>query len=129
MTPRQSQTLTFVREFWAENGFSPSYDEIRDALGLKSKSGVWFFLNSLEKQGYIVRSFNQVRSVTPVELLPALEGAENDDESDETGEEPSEAESSEEEVAEVAENQASDEDEDGERLSEEAEREAVTPWG
>lgn len=70
MTPRQAETLTFIKEFWAERGFSPSYEEIREALGLKSKSGVWLLLKALEDQGYISRSYNQVRSVTPAELTP-----------------------------------------------------------
>jgi len=70
MTPRQSATLDFVRDFWAEHSFSPSYDEIREGIGLKSKSGVWFLLNALEQQGYVVRTFNESRSVTPVEFLP-----------------------------------------------------------
>jgi repressor LexA len=70
MTPRQSATLDFVRDFWEEHNFSPSYDEIREGIGLKSKSGVWFLLNALEQQGYVVRTFNESRSVTPVEFLP-----------------------------------------------------------
>ena len=71
MTPRQFDALTFVREFWATKGHSPSYDEIREGLGLKSKSGIWVLLNALEDQGYIARTFNQHRSVTPVEISPA----------------------------------------------------------
>jgi repressor LexA len=71
MTPRQSQALSFIREFWAEKGYSPSYDEIRESLGLKSKSGVWFLLNALQDQGYVARTFNKVRSVTPIEISPS----------------------------------------------------------
>ena len=71
MTPRQADTLAFVREFWDEHDFSPSYDEIREGIGLKSKSGVWFLLNALEDQGYVVRTFNETRSVTPIERSPS----------------------------------------------------------
>lgn len=70
MTPRQSEALTFIRTFWAEHGYGPSYDEIADALGLKAKSGVVAYLRSLESKGYLVRHSNQARSVTPVEIAP-----------------------------------------------------------
>jgi len=70
MTPRQSEALEFIREFWEENQYSPSYEEIKDALGLKSKSGVAFLVTKLEEQGFVRRRPNETRSVLPVEFVP-----------------------------------------------------------
>ena len=70
MTPRQAETLEFIREFWGEHQYSPSYEEIKDALGLKSKSGVAFLITKLEEQGFVRRRPNETRSVLPVEFAP-----------------------------------------------------------
>jgi SOS-response transcriptional repressor LexA len=70
MTPRQRETLDFVCAFWEKHRSSPSYDEIREGIGLKSKSGVFHLLSELERQGFVVRDFNKTRSVIPVGYLP-----------------------------------------------------------
>jgi repressor LexA len=50
MTRRQKNALDFIKSFWAENGYAPSYDEIREHLGLKSKSNVHALVFRLVKR-------------------------------------------------------------------------------
>jgi repressor LexA len=67
MTPRQKECLDFIEAFWAEHGFAPSYDEIRIALGAKSKASVTGWVSKLEARGYIQRIPNLARSIRLVE--------------------------------------------------------------
>jgi repressor LexA len=55
MTPRQQDCLEFVRRYVEENGYSPSYDELRVALGLTSKSVVYRIVNALIGRGHLRR--------------------------------------------------------------------------
>ena len=74
MTPRHKECLDFIREFWDVYGYAPSYDEIREALGAKSKASVSGLLSKLEERGYIKRIPNLARSVrvvTPEGGLPS----------------------------------------------------------
>jgi len=63
MTPRQSQVLHFVAKFIAEHSFSPSADEIRIGINLKSKSGVARIFPALKEQGLITYISRRARSV------------------------------------------------------------------
>jgi len=58
MTPRHKECLDFIGAFWAEKGYAPSYDEIKDALGAKSKSSVAALVTKLEERGYIQRHWS-----------------------------------------------------------------------
>ncbi len=60
---RQSQVLEFVGDFIAEWGYAPSYDDIRKALGLSSRSHVNYYLDALEKEGQIDRTPHTSRSL------------------------------------------------------------------
>lgn len=55
LTKQQSIALAFIRRHCAEHGFSPSYQEIAQALGLKSRSGVHRLVAALEERGFINR--------------------------------------------------------------------------
>lgn len=55
LTPRQAQVLTVVREHFAATGTSPSYDEIRFATGLRSRSRVGDRIAELVERGHLVR--------------------------------------------------------------------------
>jgi len=66
MTPRQKQVLDYIGAFWAEKGWAPSFDEIKDHMGVKSKSSVASILMRLEKRGYITRTKNLARSIKVV---------------------------------------------------------------
>ncbi|MBC8159548.1 MAG: hypothetical protein H8E94_09490 [Alphaproteobacteria bacterium] len=74
MTPRHKECLDFIKTFWEEKGYAPSYDEIRVALGAKSKASVSGLLSKLEGRGYIKRIPNLARSVRvayPEEIPPS----------------------------------------------------------
>ena len=66
MTRRQSQLYFFIRKFNNENNFSPSYQEMADGVGLKSKSGVHRLIEALVKQQKIKRVQFTARSVEVV---------------------------------------------------------------
>lgn len=55
MTKRQKQLLDFIAAYIGEHGICPSYDEMRDALGLKSKSNINRIVVALIDRGYLVR--------------------------------------------------------------------------
>jgi repressor LexA len=68
---RQKDVFDFVRSFLEENGFPPTYEEIRLAVGLSSRSHVHYYLCDLEQSGLIKRSARSPRSLRPVRLDPA----------------------------------------------------------
>jgi len=63
LTPAQLELLMFIEGFIKDNGFPPSFDEMRDAIGLKSKSGVHRLITALEERGAIVRLANRARAI------------------------------------------------------------------
>mgnify|MGYP003637451093 CR=1 FL=1 len=67
MTPRHKECLDFIAAFWAEKGYAPSFEEIKVALGAKSKSTVTGLVSKLEARGYIRRMPNLSRSIRLVE--------------------------------------------------------------
>lgn len=66
MTPVQSHALQFIREYWADNICSPSFQEIGDKLGIRSKSRVWDIVHALQDRGYITTRYGAPRSIKPV---------------------------------------------------------------
>lgn len=66
LTSQQKALLDFIDDFINQNGFSPSYDEMREALGLHSKSGVHMLVKALEERGFIRRLPNRARSIEVV---------------------------------------------------------------
>ena len=62
-TAQQLRALTYVSNQVRETGVAPSFDEIREHLGLKSKSGVHRLLTALEERGAIRRLPNRARAV------------------------------------------------------------------
>lgn len=67
ITRRQSELYDFVSRFVSENGYSPSYEEIRKGLGLNSLATVHKHITNLEKKGLLTRDYNRSRSI---DLLP-----------------------------------------------------------
>tara|TARA_R100000656_G_scaffold109805_1_gene81816 strand:+ start:272 stop:472 length:201 start_codon:yes stop_codon:yes gene_type:complete len=63
MTRRQSQLYFFIKKFSNENNFSPSFQEMADGIGLKSKSGVHRLIEGLTKQQKLRRVKFTARSV------------------------------------------------------------------
>ena len=64
MTKRQKYALDFIKLFWAENGYAPSYDEIKDHMGLKSKSNVHAIVYRLAERELITMRPCMARSIT-----------------------------------------------------------------
>lgn len=64
LTHRERDLLAFLTRFIAENnGAAPSFDEMREYLGLQAKSGVYRILTALEERGHIVRMRNRARAI------------------------------------------------------------------
>lgn len=63
LTAKQYELLTFIHRRLEEKGISPSFEEMKDALDLKSKSGVHRLINALEERGFIRRLPNRARAL------------------------------------------------------------------
>jgi len=68
LTAKQRELLLFVQKRLGESGISPSFDEMREALALKSKSGVHRLISALEERGFIRRLPNRARALEVVKL-------------------------------------------------------------
>lgn len=66
LTVKQADLLSFIRER-AADGETPSFEEMKGALGLKSKSGIHRLIEALEERGYIVRAINRARAIVLVD--------------------------------------------------------------
>lgn len=73
LTRKQYELLLFINDRLGEGGVSPSFDEMKDALGLKSKSGIHRLITGLEERGFIRRLPHRARAL---EVLRLPEGAE-----------------------------------------------------
>ncbi len=67
LTRRQREIYDFVRKFVAEEGYSPSLEEIGEAFGLSSVATVHKHVQHLVDKGFLRKSWNRSRSVEPVE--------------------------------------------------------------
>jgi repressor LexA len=63
LTRRQKQVYDFISEFVDNNGYSPSYDEIREGLGLNSLATVHKHITNLEQKELLRRDYNRSRSI------------------------------------------------------------------
>jgi repressor LexA len=73
LTVKQRELLMFIDDRLKASGISPSFDEMREALELKSKSGVHRLISALEERGFIRRLPNRARAlevVKPPESRP-----------------------------------------------------------
>ena len=75
LTRKQHELLTFVNEALETTGIAPSYDEMKDAVGLKSKSGIHRLITALEERGFIRRLPHRARAVEVVKLSREAERA------------------------------------------------------
>ncbi|GEO00740.1 LexA repressor [Novosphingobium sediminis] len=63
LTRKQHELLTFIQTRLEESGISPSFEEMKEALDLKSKSGVHRLISALEERGFIRRLPNRARAL------------------------------------------------------------------
>jgi len=75
LTAKQRELLMFIRQRLGEDGVSPSFDEMREALDLKSKSGVHRLISALEERGFIRRLPNRARALEVLKLPEAATNA------------------------------------------------------
>jgi repressor LexA len=63
LTRKQLELLRFIHERLTESGVPPSFDEMKDALDLRSKSGIHRLITALEERGFIRRLPNRARAI------------------------------------------------------------------
>jgi repressor LexA len=72
LTPKQQELLSFIQTRLDEGGVSPSFEEMKDALDLRSKSGIHRLINALEERGFIRRLPNRARALEVLKLPDAM---------------------------------------------------------
>lgn len=72
LTRKQRELLDYIGAFVATEGAAPSFEEMKDALGLKSKSGVHRLVSALEERGFIRRLPNRARAIEPINPLATI---------------------------------------------------------
>ena len=68
LTRKQLELLRFIHERLKESGVPPSFDEMKDALDLRSKSGIHRLITALEERGFIRRLPNRARAIEVIKL-------------------------------------------------------------
>ena len=68
LTRKQHQLLLYLHDYLLAQGVSPSFDEMKDALDLKSKSGIHRLITGLEERGFIRRLAHRARAVEVLRL-------------------------------------------------------------
>ena len=74
LTKKQLDLLQFIHKRIQRDGVPPSFDEMKDALDLRSKSGIHRLITALEERGFIRRLAHRARALEIVKLPEALEG-------------------------------------------------------
>jgi repressor LexA len=74
LTRKQHELLRFIHERLRESGIPPSFDEMKDALDLKSKSGIHRLITALEERGFIRRLPNRARALEVIRLPESVAG-------------------------------------------------------
>ena len=75
LTLKQQELLSFIQTRLEEGGVSPSFEEMKDALDLRSKSGIHRLINALEERGFIRRLPNRARALEVLKLPDAMHRA------------------------------------------------------
>ncbi|MBW3098485.1 transcriptional repressor LexA [Pseudohoeflea coraliihabitans] len=75
LTRKQQELLLFINERMKESGIPPSFDEMKDALDLASKSGIHRLITALEERGFIRRLPNRARALEVIKLPDSYQSA------------------------------------------------------
>lgn len=79
LTAKQRELIVFIQQRLEETGVSPSFEEMKEALDLKSKSGVHRLISALEERGFLRRLPNRARALEvirePGDTTPARNAA------------------------------------------------------
>ena len=73
LTRKQLELLDFIRQRMDLDGVPPSFDEMKEALDLRSKSGIHRLITALEERGFIRRLAHRARAIEIVKLPEAME--------------------------------------------------------
>src|ERR1700712_5905476 len=68
LTRKQYELLLYIDQHLKQTGFSPSFEEMKDALKLKSKSGIHRLISALEERGYLARRHHRARALDVLRL-------------------------------------------------------------
>ena len=68
LTRKQNELLRYIQDRLADTGIPPSFDEMKEALDLKSKSGIHRLITALEERGFIRRLPNRARALEVIKL-------------------------------------------------------------
>ena len=63
LTKKQKELLNYIHKFQSKNGVTPSYEEMKSALNLKSKSGIHRLVLALEERGFVKRLAHKARAL------------------------------------------------------------------
>lgn len=75
LTRKQMELLDFIKQRMDRDGVPPSFDEMKEALDLRSKSGIHRLITALEERGFIRRLAHRARAIEIVKLPEAMEKA------------------------------------------------------
>src|SRR6056300_264329 len=75
LTRKQLDLLDFINKRMVRDGVPPSFDEMKEALDLRSKSGIHRLITALEERGFIRRLAHRARAIEIVKLPESLGGA------------------------------------------------------
>ena len=73
LTFQQEKLLKFIIDYQKENNVTPSFDEMKNGLDLKSKSGIHRILSALEERGYIKKLNNRARAIEIIKNLNLID--------------------------------------------------------
>ncbi|MFY9287480.1 MAG: transcriptional repressor LexA [Alphaproteobacteria bacterium] len=77
LTRKQKELLLLIRDRMANDGVPPSFDEMKDALGLRSKSGIHRLITGLEERGFIKRLPHRARALEITRMPEGMESKPN----------------------------------------------------
>ncbi|MFT5742975.1 MAG: repressor LexA, partial [Paracoccaceae bacterium] len=75
LTKKQLDLLEFIQKRVQRDGVPPSFDEMKEALDLRSKSGIHRLITALEERGFIRRLAHRARALEIIKLPEAMGGA------------------------------------------------------
>ena len=70
LTKKQKELFVYLNDYITSNDISPSFEEMKNAVNLKSKSGIHRLITSLEQRGYIKRLKHRARAMEITKVLP-----------------------------------------------------------
>ena len=68
LTKKQRDLLEFIQKRLSKDGVPPSFDEMKEALDLRSKSGIHRLITALEERGFIKRLANRARAIEVIKM-------------------------------------------------------------